>query len=270
MKNITQKYSLSLFGRLPMPIFILLFLFSCSAKRINYLQEAKDDHAAIDSLYQESYETYRVQPADILHVQVNSLNEETNVLFNQNTDQSSGNQNLGGFYIRGYSISEAGYIDLPIMGEIKVADMTVAEIEKRINEAAEAYIKEPDIDVKLVSFDVTILGEVNSPGRITVYRDKMNILDVMGMAGDISYYGNRREVRVVRTTKEGRYTYELDLTDKNLLASSDFYVAPNDIIYVKPTPIGIFRVRASDYSTLLTTITSTITAVVLIVTLTQD
>ena len=245
-------------------LIIILSLTACSSKKINYLQPPKG--APADSLYQQTCEAYKVQPGDILYVDIFSPDPEVSQVFNSLQAQTTTtNATLGGFYIIGYTVSETGNIELPIIGKVNVEGLTMPEINAKILEAAKTYIKAPQVSAKLVSFTVSVLGEVGRPGRYNIYRDKMNILDVIGMAGDITYYGNRREVNIMRNTPKGTYTYIVDLTKRDLLASSNYFMAPNDIIYVQPRKLGLFRKNASDYALFLTTLSSTLTTVLLII-----
>jgi len=244
----------------------LLLLSSCvTSKRVNYLQRTSGTPA--DSIYQTDIPDYNLQTGDILYIKINSIEEQSQNLFNPFMSSSGGSSsltNLGGFYTIGYTIDKEGEIDLPVMGKIAVRGYTVEEVHDTIQQRVDQFLNESQVVVKLANFKVTILGEVKSPGEKKIFQDQLSIMDAIGMAGDITYYGDRKNVRVVRKTNQGTFTYNLDLTDENLIGSPAYYLQPNDIVYVKPVRMTFFRVTAQDYSVLITTFTSTLTAVLLL------
>lgn len=244
----------------------LVLLSSCvSSKRVNYLQTTSD--IPQDTVYPTYLPDYKLQSDDILFIKINSIEEQSQNLFNPFMTSSTGSSslaNLGGFYTIGYTIDKAGNIDLPVMGKIPVRGYTVEEVHDTIQQRVDKFLNESQVVVKLVNYKVTILGEVNNPGEKKIFQDHLSIMDAIGMAGDITYYGDRKNVRVVRKTNQGTYTYIVDLTDENLIGSPAYYLQPNDVVYVKPIKMTFFRVTAQDYSVLITTFTSTLTAVLLL------
>ena len=112
--------------------------------------------------------------------------------------------------------------------------------------------------MRLVSYKVTLLGEVGHVGQINVYADRDNIFEVLAMGGDISFYGNRHKVLILRPDRHGgTIAHRLDLTDRSILTSQYFYVQPNDMIYVEPLKMTGFRLSVADYSLLISTLTAT-------------
>jgi polysaccharide export outer membrane protein len=170
----------------------------------------------------------------------------------------------GGMYLTGYSIDKEGNIMLPILGKIHVAGSTVEEVKQNIQTLATSYVKDAKAEVKLVSFKISMLGEVTHPGQITIYNDRANIFEAISLAGDISYNGNRRKITIVRNYNNTSKTIKVDLTQRDILSSPQYFLQPNDIVYVEPLRSTAFRLRVSDYSVFLTLITSSITAVLLI------
>ncbi len=244
----------------------LLILSSCiSSKRVNYLQSAAG--APEDTVYQTDRPDYKLQTGDILYIKINSMEEQSQNLFNPFMSSSGGSSsltNLGGFYTIGYTVDKEGNIDLPVMGKMPVRGYTIQELHDTLQNRVDQFLNESQVVVKLVNFKVTILGEVKNPGEKKIFQDQLSIMDAIGMAGDITYYGDRKNVRVVRQTNQGTFTYNVDLTDENLISSPAYYLQPSDIVYVKPVRMTFFRVTAQDYSVLITTFTSTLTAVLLL------
>lgn len=247
-------------------LIMLMVLTGCGQyKRFTYLQPAIPER---DTLYTPAFKQYKLQPADILHVRVMSIDKNVNELFN--TDASSlnssamGGMATGGMYLSGHSIDSNGLIHLPVIGDVLVAGLTLEEATSKLQALAIDYIKDAHVEIKLVSFKISMLGEVNHPGQITIFNDKANILEALSLCGDLSYYGNRKNILIVRNVRGGLKTIKINLTDRALLKSDQYYLQPNDVLYVEPLRTTVFRLRVADYSVLLTLLTSTITAIFLI------
>jgi polysaccharide export outer membrane protein len=189
------------------------------------------------------------------------MDESINALFNQKT-QTGTNQN--NFYLSGNTVDSEGNITVPIIGKVPVIGQTVKEIETNILKLAIKYITDPIVQVKLVSFKISLLGELGTKGQINIFSDRANIFEVLALAGDISYKGNRHNVLIMRTTRQGTEIHRIDVTDKNILSSKLFYLQPNDIIYVEPVKSTGIRLMLADYSTLISILTLTISTIFLI------
>jgi polysaccharide biosynthesis/export protein len=246
-------------------LIFMILLNSCgNYKRFTYLQTPQPEK---DTLFKQNLNTYKLQTADVLYVKVLSLDKSISDMFNPDLTVTPnlfyGNSG-GGVYLVGHSIDLDGDIVLPILGKVHVVGLTVDEAKKNIEKQAESYITDARVEVKLVSFKITILGEVKIPGQYMIFNDKANIFEAISLAGDITYNGNRKKITIVRSIGADSKTIPVDLTKREILSSQKYYLQPNDIIYVEPFKTTAFRVRVSDYSVFLTLITSTITAVLLI------
>jgi polysaccharide biosynthesis/export protein len=253
-----------IFKKFRIIILLPLILASCTTyKDITYLRNLNP--ATADSLYLRSSGKYRIQPADILYIKVNCMDESINNVFNKNSLSSSlVSSNLGGFYVVGYTVEPDGTINLPVLGKILVTGLTVAEALTAIQKQADKFISNAQIDVKLVSFKISVIGEVRKPGQFEIYNDKANVFEALAIAGDLSYYANRRNILILRSEPEGMKTYRIDLTNKNILSSPLFYLQPNDIVYIEPMKNTGLRLTAADYSVLISTISVTLTTIILI------
>jgi polysaccharide export outer membrane protein len=258
------------------PIFILLLsvilLSSCNSyKRLIYFQGIAEEQGS-DSLFLKQQPIYTLQPADILYIRVITPDESIDKLFNP-MFSGSGSQSYAfrseGMYYSGYMINDSGYIDLPIIEEIKVQDLTIEQAKDTINKKAAHYLNNAQIIVKLANFRFTVLGEVKSPGTKTIQDDRVSIMEAISYAGDITYNGNRENLLIIRPTKEGSETYRIDLTNKELVETEQYYILPNDILYVEPLRTTLFRERASDYVFFLSAMSSTLSAVLLVINLLQ-
>jgi polysaccharide biosynthesis/export protein len=253
---------------------LVLILFSITAfsciryKDITYMRNLGEQSG--DSLFKNSVTYYKVQPSDILYIKINSIDETLNSMFSQTgLMNNSAMSNIGGFYILGNPVDADGNISLPVIGKVTVAGYTIKEIQEILQTQAEKYITDARIDVRLVSFKISVLGEVKKPGQFTIYNDKANVFEALSLAGDLTYYGNRHRLLIIRTNKNGTETIRIDLTDKNILASPEYYLQPNDILIVEPMRNTAFRLSASDYSVLISTITASLSTLVLIFSLSK-
>lgn len=234
---------------------------SCSRyKDITYVKGL--GASSSDTLIKESYSKYKVQPFDILFIRINSIDNDASAMFNQ--VQSSNSSLSINYYLYGNVIDEFGNTQIPVIGSVNVAGKTINEIQNEIQKKAEKYISDASVVVKLVSYKITVLGEVKSPGQKNIMADRANILEVLALSGDISYYGNKHNILIIRQVEGGSKTSRIDVTDKNLLSSNYYYVQPNDIIYVEPQKNTAFRLSVAEYSLLLSTLTTTLTTFFLI------
>ena len=241
-------------------ILAIILFSSCSYKRFTYLQTSKPE---TDTLYKQNLILYKLQPADILYVKVLSLDKNVTEMFNQDVVSNFGSYS-GGIFIVGHSVDIEGNVNLPILGKIYVAGLTIDEAKQKIEQLATTYVNDARIELKLVSFKISMVGEFNHPGQYTIANDRSNIFEAIALAGDVSYNGNRRNVLIVRALNNGTKTIRVDLTKRELLSSQQYFLQPNDIVYVEPYKTTVFRLRVADYSIFLTLITSTITAILLI------
>ena len=178
---------------------------------------------------------YRLQNRDVLSVVIKTLDEETSDYFNIQPN-GNGNQQLNpaSLYLYGYSIDDQGRITLPEVGEIEVAGLTVEQAREVIEKSVSQYVNNATILVKLISFKVTVLGEVAKPGYYYVYNDQANVLEVLGLAGDVTELGNRENMTLVRQTTSGKEAILLNMKDESMLSSPYYFLQPNDVLYVQP------------------------------------
>lgn len=219
---------------------VLLMLFgvmiaSCVPQRkMLYLQPTAADDTTSYFLNERS-ETYLIQPGDNLYIKVVSLDERTSNLFNPLEGRTGGsNVNDQSIYLNSYTVSDKGTIEFPLAGEIVVQNLNVEQVKAQIQLFLDDYLKETVLIVKLVNFNLTMLGEVRRPGQYKVYQSEINIFQAVSMAGDLADFANREEVIIIRQSKNGSETHTVNLASNSILSSDFYYLKPNDIIYVKP------------------------------------
>jgi len=244
---------------------ILFFTFivfaSCTRQKdIVYFQDINNNNNNNnkDSIYSKHNIEYKIQSNDIIYVQVLSRYKDVSELFDFNKGGSNIGYNSATMYINGFSVKDSGNITLPILGNIYVANLTVKEAQQVIQKKIDEYLKDAVVILKLINIKYTILGEVKKPGTFEYYGNGLNILEAIGLAGDLTDYGNRKNILVVRTTNNVTETYRIDLTNSNLISSKAFYLLPNDIVYVEPVRKKLYRIDAPNISILLSSITTLI------------
>ncbi|MCK4921387.1 MAG: polysaccharide biosynthesis/export family protein [Bacteroidales bacterium] len=254
-----QKYTILLGA-------IILSFTSCSQQK--QLTILRDIGQQSDTLYQKNKPTYNLQPSDILYVRIITQDEEINKMFNPLLGQgNTSNMQAGSMYIMGFDIKDSGYIEMPILKKIMVAGLTLDQAQDSITSVAFKYLKNPQIIVKLHSFEFAILGEVKSPGMKSYGTYDLNLLEAIALAGDITYNGNRQNIVLMRPSQKEYQIFRLDLTDKNIVNSEQFFIQPNDVIYVEPLKSTLFRETTSDYMFFVSAMGSVLSFIVLILSL---
>jgi polysaccharide export outer membrane protein len=218
-------------------LFFSLFFTSCiPSKDLIYLQE-NNKSTANTPVEPVALKPYRLQINDILNINIKAIDSKFVEIFNANTqNQLGGNELIS--YFNGYAVDDHGNIRLPILGEINVLGRTLEEVRTIIEDRLlkEYFNKEAGIFavVKLAGFRYTINGEVSSPGTKVLYQDRVNLLEAVANAGDITITGDRKNVKVIRRNQTGSTTYTIDLTDASAVNSVAYNLQPNDYILVNP------------------------------------
>ena len=216
----------------------VLMLSSCgSVKDIAYFQnkainepEKIDKHAGIV-----------IQPKDMLSISVSNRNPELAAMFNLALVQSApgeiGGAGGGQQRILGYVVDNNGCIDFPVLGVLNVAGLTRWELSEMIKNRLikDGLLTDAVVTVEFMNFKVSVLGEVNSPDTYTIQGDKVTILQALSLAGDLTIYGMRENVSVIRERDGERTFYQVNLCDVNLFKSPAYYLQQNDVIYVEPS-----------------------------------
>ncbi len=218
-------------------IFSVLFLNSCvSGKKITYFQNMEQ----LEQLAEASKTGLSIKPNDLLTISVSAYNMEAAAPFNlpvvgmSTGGGDAGLRASGTPQLQPFLVDSDGNIEFPQLGTIQVAGMNRQELSGKLKSLISVYVKEPIINVRIVNFQVSVLGEVNRPGTFSVPDEYLSLPKALGLAGDMSIYGMRENVLVVRE-ENGQKTYAyLDLTDANVMNSPYYYLKQNDMVYVEP------------------------------------
>ncbi len=171
----------------------------------------------------------------------------------------------GSQYLIGYNVDIDGNILLPVVGKIQVGGMTLPVIRDIVQKRVDSVFNHAYVEVKLLSFKYTVLGEARSPGTYTNYNDYITVLDAIGKAGGVGDYGRRDRVTVVRSTNDETQTFRLNLNDKSLLSSEAYFLQPNDVVIIEVTKQKVFNQNLPTISFVLTTIFGTLTTTLLLI-----
>ncbi len=204
---------------------------------------------------------YKLKPNDELYIQIKSLDDPlANVFSNAGSQQSSNAMSTTpyGASLESYSVNKEGYLQLSILGNIFVNNKTLAEVSVILTDSLSHILSQPIVTVKLVNRYVSVLGYVGSPGHFPYSQEKLTIFDALGLAGDISVYGNRKEVTLTRNENGKNINVNIDLTKPAVLGSDYYYIRPNDIIYVKPLRKRFWGMSEFPFAILLSTFSVTL------------
>lgn len=196
------------------------------------------------------FQRYKIRPFDQLIIQMNAFSGSTEEFISQEFSFGRRNNNNVNFepqdiYFNSYVVNDSGYIRLPLLEDIKVSGLTPDEVKYKLDEAYKPYLKFASSKVKLANQRVTVLGEVFTPGVYYLYNDQNTILDALSIAGDMTEFGNRGKVQLLRRTEDGELkTVFLNLNRSGFVTSEYYFVQPNDVIYVEPLKTKSFEVSA--------------------------
>ena len=232
---------------------VLLILSSCVPNRkIVILQEDAKAPSTMNTERSPQEEQY-IQSADELYIRINSMDEYTEY-YNITTE--------GGMYGRydpslsSYTVEINGTVFLPMIGNIYVTGFTLEEAGKKIQEMYKGYLNQPAVNVRFVDKIVTVLGEVNDPGVYTFTKREIPIFEALAYAGDMTVYGNRNKILIIREEENVIYRHRIDITEPGVQASKYYNIQPNDIVYVEPLKRRIWGFAEMPLPLMLTSVTT--------------
>lgn len=216
-----------------------------NSKELVYFQDLTN---RVDSARIETYAA-PVRPGDVLSIQVSSLSPEASSFFNPYAMQATGAQPIQVSAITplpaapGYLVAADGTITLPLLGAVAVSGKTNIQVADLLRTRLKTYLKEPTVSVRNQNFRITVLGEVARPSLFNINNEQITLPEALGLAGDLTIFGRRENVLVVRE-ENGQRTYaRLDLTKRDVFRSPYYHLHPNDVIYVEPSKA---RVASND------------------------
>ncbi|MBW8362804.1 MAG: polysaccharide biosynthesis/export family protein [Kaistella sp.] len=223
-------------------LFILAAMLSCKPKQ-NMVYMETDRAVANEQVQQAVFEGSRLQSGDLLDIKVTAFDEYAVRPFNLHSmNQVSSPDEVASSQAaqaapQGYIIDNDGYLYFPVLGKLYVKGMTMAQLREDLEKRLLTYLSDPMVSIRQLNFNVTVLGEVKKPGQYTSASDKVTVLQALGMAGDMTDFGDRTRVKLVRNEDGATHTYLIDFTDANITSSPYYYMQQNDVLYVEPDEI---------------------------------
>lgn len=236
-----------------MALFILIVtaaLTSCVSKRNSHFFYGLKDNVPLRGV-QSPEEDYMIKPNDNLYVSVKTINPEVNAMFSADEGgYGTANKYTSqvGQHIYGYQVDSRGEITLPVIGTIHVSGRSLKEAKEQIQLRADEYLKDADIQVRLLNFKVTVLGEVSDPGVYYNYNNTLTILEAIGMARGTTDYAKIKDVMVVRQDGDRMIPYKIDLSRSDVLTSDVYYLQSNDVVFVRPQKLKNVKLNAAYYT----------------------
>ena len=241
-------------------VFFTLFLVSCgSYKNVPYFQNSDEvDFSKSQILYDA-----RIMPKDVLTITVNTTNPDAAMPFNLTIPTLFSNQTRSTYsqsVLQNYLVDNDGCIDYPILGKLQVGGLTKSACEQLIHDKIVPYLNErenPVVTVRMSNYKISVLGEVARPGMFNVSNEKINILEALAQAGDLTIYGVRDRVKLIREDANGKKEmHTLNLNDANLISSPYYYLQQNDIVVVEPNKVKSQNSSVGSMTTLMFSATS--------------
>lgn len=239
----------------------VLTVTSCSTpKNVAYIQNSDSiDYSKSEFLYDA-----RIMPKDILTVTINTVNPEASAPFNlivrPTLASVTSNIPTSGGALQTYLVDNEGCIDFPVVGKLQVGGLTKSMCEKLIHDKIKRYMnadENPIVTVRMSNYKISVIGEVNRPGMFTVDNEKINIFEALAKAGDLSIYGVRDRVKLIRENAKGRKEiHTVNLNDANIVNSPYYYLQQNDVVYVEPNQVKARNSAIGTSTTILISITS--------------
>lgn len=219
-------------------LILLLTMFSCKPKE-NMVYMEKEKNIAESEINQAVFYGTHIQSGDVLEIKVTAFDENAVRPFNlysMNNSTSPGQLNgqTAQLAPQGYLVDNEGFIYFPVLGKLYIKGMTLAQLRADLEKRLLTYLAEPLVSIKQLNFNITVLGEVKKPGQYTNPSDKITVLQALGLAGDMTDYGNRTNVKLIREIDGVSKTFTIDFTDKNITSSPYYYMQQNDVLYVEP------------------------------------
>ncbi len=246
---------------------LILFTSSCVSYRDMIILNGGDPEldkvdytdSTLQKMALQRFQPHQIQPYDQLLIRINAFDGSTEEFINREFSGGVSNNAVinfdpGSVYFNSYMVSDSGYIFPPLVKRMYVKGMTTEELKAGLDEAYQPYLKFVSSTVKLANPRVTVLGEVNSPGMINLYNEQNTLLDALGLAGDITDFGNRKKVKIIRQASGQAEEAYVNIMRSDFIESEYYFVQPNDIIYVEPLRAKSFDTSDSTLGIIISSI----------------
>ncbi|MCX2485277.1 polysaccharide biosynthesis/export family protein [Pedobacter sp. MR2016-24] len=242
-----------------------MLIFSSCAPKVQAVYFTDIDSLKIKQVMGATFTEPLIQTDDILSITVQTIDPAASMAVNQTPAAAAPASAGAGLAISGFLVDKKGNVEIPMLGIVKLAGLTTAAAKEVIRTEALKYYKDPTIQVRFANYKITVLGEVAKPSSYTVPNEKVSILDAIAMAGDVTIYGKRNNVLLIRETDGKKDVVRLDLTQSAVLSSPYFYLKQNDVLYVEPGKGKIAANNAAQRQT-LTILVSSLSVLIALIT----
>lgn len=245
------------------------FLSSCASRnQLAYFKDLPADQIEIIKQTIDTDYSLKIQPDDELLITVTSLEPSATAMFNlpmANIATRGTQQVTGNVAMMTYIVDKDGDIRFPLLGQLHVAGMTTKELTDMLVEKISPEVEEPMVRVELVNFSINILGDVHSPGKHLINRESITLLDALAMAGDLSEFGLRNNILLIRREGDKTIYHRFDLQDTKTLDTPYFYLKQNDVIYVEPDKVRADNAKYNNNNAFKLSVISTIVSTVSVI-----
>jgi polysaccharide export outer membrane protein len=227
-----------------------MFISSCiSSKNVTYFQNVSTEKRSVLESVAKFTEPV-IQSDDILSISINTIDPQSASVVNQaGTVLGSGNASYSREPINGYLVDKNGEVELSLIGKVKVAGLTTFDARELIRKKASRDLKDPNVTVRFANFKVSVLGEVGRPASYTLPNERVSVLDALSMAGDLTIYGKRENILVIRDTNGRKEFGRLNLNSTDTFNSPFYYLKQNDVVYVEPNKSRVTALNAPTRTT---------------------
>jgi polysaccharide export outer membrane protein len=226
MKNLKSRH-------LYFSITLIILLGSCgSYTKLLYFQNLNNSKSIKENI--ENFTPLTIQSEDILGINVSSLNPEASAVFNTNFTPNVNNNGDMNNPLIGYKVDQKGMIEIPLIGNLKVSGFNTTELRDQIRMKLMTYLKDPVVNIRILNFKVSVIGDVGRPGVYTVQNERITLPEAITLAGDLNVTANRNDLWLIRERDGIREYIPIDLTTKNIFSSPYFYLKNNDLLYIQP------------------------------------
>jgi polysaccharide export outer membrane protein len=208
-------------------------------KKTQYLQkeDVNREPSQSDSLVRK-YETfggsYKIQPNDILHIQVKSITDPNYNFFELNNDQPTQNMNTTAAALNGHLVDPSGKIDFPVVGKVHVAGLTIIEVQDEVKKIAARFIRDPVVNARIVNFRFSVLGEVMKEVTVTTLNNDVTLFEAISLAGGLTELADRANIKLIRYTNGTSEVRYLNLLEEEFLESDNIFIHQRDVLVVPP------------------------------------
>jgi polysaccharide biosynthesis/export protein len=240
MKSLSNR-----FVRIKFVLIFILIISSCKTRNLIYLSDLDFDKVYSKEI--QRMEQVKIQQGDLMRISLSSLQPELNSMFNDPSEIIDFNKTaMDNINSEGFLVDDVGEINVPTIGKVKIAGLTKTEATKLIEDKLREFIVDPVVSMRFVNFKVTVIGEVNNPSTFYVQSERLSIFEALGLAGDMTEFGLRENVLVIRESEGERTISKVNFNYSDLLDSPFYYLRQNDIVYVQPDRLKAVKASTNE------------------------